>query len=259
MELKEYFNYFFGKGDTPEFENFTLPHFLPIIIMFVIIALIYLLRDRIRDAKCEKNIRLGLSMVMIICEMSYFWRLVGVPSLNPNPVDHLPITICGWGLIFASYVLTTKNQTLFDICYFWLMAGTVFALMTPTVIRYTGPTRFRFYQFWLEHTLGYISIFYMIFVHKMKINFKSFIKSYLVLFVLAFVAYIANTTLGGEANYLFMATTEEGSPLLDMLPKNYVLRMACMAGVVSVLFFVAYIPWIGKKVRKIELVEEYVS
>ena len=55
-----------------------------------------------------------------------------------------------------------------------LFAGTIFALITPTVITYTGPTRFRYYQFWLEHTLGYISIFYMIFIlfmSKKKCNF----------------------------------------------------------------------------------------
>ena len=44
--------------------------------------------------------------------MSYFWRLVGVPDLNPNPVDHLPITVCGWAVIFSAFYLLTKNQTL---------------------------------------------------------------------------------------------------------------------------------------------------
>ena len=160
--MKEFFAYFFGKGDEVEFRNFTLAHILPILLMIVVIVLVYVFRNKLRNSKHEKNLRLALALVMIVCEMSYFWRLVGVPSLGANPEDHLPITLCGWGVIFGSYMLVTKNQTLFDIPYFWLFSGTIFALITPTVITYTGPTRFRYYQFWLEHTTGYIAVFYMI-------------------------------------------------------------------------------------------------
>ena len=90
--------------------------------MIAVIVLICVFRDRLRNSRHEKNLRLALALVMIITEMSYFWRLVGVPSLGANPQDHLPITLCGWGVIFASYMLVTKNQTLFDIPYFWLFS-----------------------------------------------------------------------------------------------------------------------------------------
>ena len=116
--MKEFLAYFFGKGDEVEFRNFTLAHFLPILIMIAVIVLIYVFREKLRQYKNEKNLRLALALVMIITEMSYFWRLVGVPSLGANPQDHLPITLCGWGVIFASYMLVTKNKTLFDIPYF---------------------------------------------------------------------------------------------------------------------------------------------
>ena len=99
--MKAFFEYFFGKGDEVEFRNFTLAHFLPILLMIAVIVLIYVFRDRIRNSKHEKNLRLALALIMIITEMSYFWRLVGVPSLGANPQDHLPITLCGWGVIFG--------------------------------------------------------------------------------------------------------------------------------------------------------------
>ena len=203
--MREFFKYFFGKGDTIEFENFGFSHFAPIIVAALVIFLIFKFRDKIRAFKHEKTVRLALALVMIITEMSYFWRLVGSPELNPNPVDHLPITVCGWAVIFGSYMLVTKSQSLFDIVYFWVFSGTIFALITPTVISNTGPTRFRYYQFWLEHTTGYIAIFYMIFVHKMRPTLKSAAKAYVALAILAVIAYVANRILGPGANYLFMA------------------------------------------------------
>lgn len=241
--MKEFFHYFFGKSETVEFTNFSVAHFVPVLILLAVIFLIGKNRDRIRQSKYEKNYRYILAFLLIISKMSYYWRLVGMPELGPNPVDHLPITVCGWAVVFASYMVIGKTQSLFDICYFWLLCGSVFALITPTVISYTGPTRFRYYQFWLEHTLGYVAVFYMICVHGMRPTVKSAVRAYIALIVLAVVAYFANRLIGPGANYLFMAKPEDTPSILDILPPNFVLRLFIMALVITVLFVLAYLPW----------------
>ena len=242
--MKNFFSYFFGAGETQEFANFTLPHLLPILLAVAVIFLIFKIRKKLTDSKIDKYIRYTLAFSLIISEMSYYWRLVGVTSLNPNPIDHLPITVCGWAVVFCSYMVIGKTQTLFDISYFWLFSGSVFALITPTVISFTGPTRFRYYQFWGEHLLGYIAIFYMIFVHKMRPTIKSAIKSYVAFIIIAVVAYFANRMLGPGANYLFMAKPEDTPSVLDILPPNFALRLLVMVSVISVLYFMAYLPWL---------------
>ena len=251
--MKDFLIYFFGKGDEVEFVNFSFAHFAPILVMFVVILLIFRFREKLRTCKKEEIIRYVLAFMMIISEMSYFWRLVGVPSLDPNPVDHLPITVCGWSVIFCSFMVVGKNQTLFDIAYFWLFSGTIFALITPTVITYTGPTRYRYYQFWLEHTLGYVSIFYMINVHGMRPTIKSAVKSYVALIVLALIAYMANDMIGPGANYLFLAKPEDTPSILDILPPNHGLRIAIMAAAVTAMFALSYLPWLlrDRKERKL--------
>jgi hypothetical integral membrane protein (TIGR02206 family) len=241
--MKAFFEYFFGAGTEPEFQNFTLAHFLPIAVAAAVIYLIYRYRSRISLSKHESTLRYVLAFALIISEMSYYWRLVGMPSLGPNPVDNLPIAVCGWAAIFCSYMLVGKCQSLFDISYFWLFSGSIFALITPTVITYTGPTRFRYYQFWAEHTLSFVAVFYMIFVHNMRPTIKSAIKSYLSLLVLAVVAYIANRIIGPGANYLFLASPEDTPSVLDILPPNFFLRTAIIIAVITVLFGVAYLPW----------------
>lgn len=243
--MKEFFDYFFGAGAETEFTNFTFAHFAPILVAILLILTTYKCRDRIRSWKYEYVFRYILAFALIISEMSYYWRLIGVPELGPNPVDHLPIAVCGWAVILGSYMVIGKSQSLFDICYFWLFSGSLFALITPTVISYTGPTRFRYYQFWAEHTLGYIAIFYMIFVHKMRPTWKSMIKSYIALAIMAVVAYFTNQMLPG-ANYLFMARPESTPSVLDILPPNFLLRICVMAGVITLMYFLAYLPWFLK-------------
>lgn len=244
--MKAFLQYFFGKGEQVEFTNFSFAHIAPILMALALIFVIYRFRESLRSYKHEPVFRYILAFSLIIAEMSYFWRLVGVPALEPNPVDHLPITVCGWAAIFCSYLVIGKSQTLFDISYFWLLSGTVFALLTPTVITYTGPTRFRYYQFWVEHTFGYVAIFYMIFVHQMRPTIRSAAKSYVALLALAVIAYFSNRMLGPGANYLFMAKPEDTPSVLDILPPNFVLRVLVMAAVITLMFALAYLPWYMK-------------
>lgn len=236
------FYLFFGEGTQPEFSLLTPAHIAPIAAMLLVIWCIYRNRETLRSSKWEEKLRYALAFALIICDMSYYWRLVGMPSLGPNPVEHLPIGICTWTVIFCSFMMVGKSQTLFDITYFWLLSGSLFALITPTPLTYTGPTRYRYYQFWLEHTLGYISVFYLIFVHGMRPTIRSAFKSAAAMLVMVLLAYWVNTMIPG-ANYLYMARPEAAPSVLDILPPNFALRVSIMAFAMVVMYALAYLPW----------------
>ena len=237
--MHEFVRYFFGEGTEPEFFLFTPAHFAPILVAALLIFLIFRFRKPLQNCKYEYAFRYALAFILIISEMGYYWRLVGMPELGPNPIDNLPIAACGWAAIFLSYAVIGKSQTLFDFSYFWLFSGSLFALITPT-LEFAGPTRFRYYQFWTEHLFIYITLFYLMFVHNMRPTFRSAVKSYLALLVMAVIAYCTNVYLGGEANYLFLAKLPS---LLDILPNITVVRIGVMALVITVMYVLAYLPW----------------
>lgn len=240
--MLEFCRYFFGEGTEVEFSLFTFAHFAPILLMLTLIYVIFRSRDKLRGWQHEEKLRYALAFALIITDMSYYWRLVGMPSLGGNPVDNLPIGVCCWATIFCSFMVVGKSQFLFDIVYFWLFSGSLFALLTPTAITYAGPTRYRYYQFWLEHTLGYVAVFYMIFVHRIRPTVRSAVRSYIALVILAVIAYNVNVMLPG-ANYLYMARPEAAPSVLDILPPNFALRLAIMALVITLLYALAYLPW----------------
>ena len=91
---------FFGYSEYGSFQYFTLPHFIPLILLAVAIVLTYKYREAIRNWKFEERFRYILSFVMIIVEMSYFWRLLYVGGEGSNTLmDRLPLQLCQWGLI----------------------------------------------------------------------------------------------------------------------------------------------------------------
>lgn len=237
---------FFDHGVPGEFQYFTLPHLIPILLLITVVYFIYKYRENIRNYKNEDNIRLVLAFVMIISDMSYFWHKMYIGAEIRN---HLPITICGWSAILGAFMLMSKKQSLFDIVYFWVLAGSINALITPAVIIDNGPTHFRYYQFWIEHTSIFIAVFYMMFVHQFKINFKSLIKAISAILVMAVIAIYVNSNIEG-ANYLFLSSTEAGESVLNFLPSNLGLRLLIMASILFTMFGIAYVPWIFIKKRE---------
>ena len=57
--------------------------------------------------------------------------------------------------------------------------------------------------------------------------------------------------LGPGANYLFMAKPEDTPSILDFLPPVFALRICVMAGVITLLFVLAYLPWFIKDKNKV--------
>ena len=244
--MRDFIRHFFGENTVTEFSLFSFAHLAPILVAAALIYAIYRFRKPLQNFKYEYVFRYVLAFLLIISEMGYYWRLVGMPELGPNPQENLPIAVCGWAAIFLSYAVIGKSQTLFDFCYFWLFSGSLFALLTPT-LEFAGPTRFRYYQFWTEHLSIYVALFYLMFVHNMRPTLRSAVKSYIALLVMVVVACCANAYLGQGANYLFLA---ELPALLSFVPSLFILRFGIMTAVITVMYILAYLPWYLKDQKK---------
>ena len=247
---------FFGYGEKGNFKYWSLAHFAPIILFGVAIYLLFRYRAALREWKHEENFRFGLGIAMIICEMSYYWRLlyVGPGNLNEyNLLDKLPLQVCGWTCILCAIMLFKKSKFIYPICFYVCLTIGVFPLLTPAVISTAGPGYYRYYQYWLEHILPPLGVLYMTFVHGYRVKMRDMIKPACFLAILAPLACLANFYLPklvpGEAgynpNYLYLAvgTADGGGSLMDVLMKiapTLWLRLLLLGVVVAILFFSAY-------------------
>jgi len=82
----------------------------------------------------------------------------------------------------------------------------------------------------------------MIFVHRMRPNVRSIIRSYTALTAMSLLAMWVNNMIPG-ANYLYMARPESAPSVLDILPPHFGLRLAVMVSVITLMFGLAYLPW----------------
>jgi hypothetical integral membrane protein (TIGR02206 family) len=251
--FKYYHEGFFGYSLTPVFEEFSFWHFLPIILLGVAIWLVYRYRKQIAAWKGEETLRFILGAVMILNESFYYWRLLyvgngGAAQLDPM-LTYLPLQVCEWSAYIAAFMLLKKSRHLFDICYYVCLTLGAIPLITPAVITYTGPTYARYYQFWIEHLLPIFAVFYMMFVHGFKANFRKIYKPFAMLSVLATLAIIANLNIE-NANFMYLAAGTAGDSLANILPQNIWIRLGLYLGILIVLFFLVSLPHIIPEIKE---------
>jgi hypothetical integral membrane protein (TIGR02206 family) len=232
---------FFGPGsESYSFPYYSIPHFIPILVMIIFIFLIYKYRNTIRtNEKLDLRLRSWLGFILMIANISWYWHAIHVGT---DIRVSLPLTVCETVMFFSIFLLYTKNQHMFDVFYFWTLCGSLQALITPAVLDHYGPTKFKYYQFWIGHCGIFLVIFYCIFVLQMKINLKSLFRSILWLGIMAVVAIYVNSQIPG-ANYLFLAGSEAGGSILDILPAYLPLRISILLTLIIILFTIAYMPW----------------
>ena len=226
---------FFGYSETQDFFIGSALHFIPIVLMIIVIELIYAYRKRIRNYKYESTIRYVLAFVMMIVEMSYFWRLlyVGSQGTAPDMMHYLPIQMCQWGLLLCIFTIISKNQKLFSINFFITLLFASIALIYPKVILHTGPTYYRYYQFWLEHILPIICVFYLMFVHGLKPDYKGIFRTLYVIVPLTIVSLIANSKIEG-AEYLYLTMK------VPFLPDSQFAKIPILVIITAILFHIMY-------------------
>lgn len=226
---------FFGYSKTQDFYMGSIWHIIPIVFLIIVLIFIYKYREKIKKFKYESSVRYILAFTMMIVEMSYFWRLlyVGNQGNYDNMMSYLPLQICQWGLIICIFTITSMNKNLFGINYYLTLLFAPIALIYPIVITSTGPTYYRYYQFWLEHILPIISVFYLMFVHNMKPQYKSIFHTLLILLPLSIISFIANSKIE-EADYLYLKLN------VPFLPANPILKVIVLYVLVIMFFHLMY-------------------
>ena len=234
---------FFGYGEKGNFSLFSIWHFLPIILLIGAIVLTYFFREKIRNFKHEKIIRLVLASLMLLCEMGYYWRIMYVGTADPEMhtlLTKLPLQICERTCIFGAIMLLTEMKSLFDIDVFVCLTVGILPLIFPTVISTTGPAYARYYQFWGEHLLPIYAVFYMMFVKGFKYDIKKVYKSLVFLSILTIICIPINYAIP-EASYLYLQGDTIGKFLADVLPDNQFGRLGIFAAAVIGLYGVEFL------------------
>ena len=191
------------------FETFGLEHNLYLIGTFTIWFLVLFTGKVILNLELRRIFVLLLIFITISQELIddiLRWN-VGIWDV----AEDLPLHMCGISFFTSTYALYSKNQTAFELSYFWGLAGAFQAIITP------DPTRFvmdvsLFWNF-LSHGLIILNVLWMIVIDNMRCRVGSYLNAVIITNGILFIISIVNSILGG--NYWFICEKPGGeSPFI---------------------------------------------
>jgi hypothetical integral membrane protein (TIGR02206 family) len=150
-----------------------------------------------------------------------------------------PMQLCDWAMFATIAALVTLRNGVFEVAYFWGLAGTFQAILTPN-LREGFPSLW-FFSFFVAHSGIVVGVLYLTGVEGMRPRGWSIVRAILWSEVYLGVALLVNDVT--QANYGFLSHRPFGKSLLDYLSGNHWAYIGEMNLLAVLFYLVLYLPW----------------
>ncbi len=154
-------------GNQKGFQPFSLEHGIPILVFICSTILwIRMARSWTKENQFQSAFVFSLSLAFAVIWWMFYRHYLGSFDIK----EDLPFHLCNILTLVFPFALYYRARWFFGILYFWVLTGTLQAVITPD-LREPFP-HFIYFRYWWIHC-GMISlVFYGLFVFRWKIYFK---------------------------------------------------------------------------------------
>src|SRR5256884_9606023 len=172
-----------------------------------------------------------LAAVLVVDEVSWWFFLLGGGQPGSQVALSLPLQLCDVAIFIAAAALWTRRQLVVEVTYFWGLAGTVQALLTPELPQHF-PT-YPYFQYYIAH--GGVVAVALILVIGLRLQPRPWSVAWVAGLTVAYAGFVGLVDAVTGANYMFLRGKPDVPTLLDDLgPWPWYILAA--SGVGTVLF-----------------------
>lgn len=190
-----------------------------------------------RSERFEPLTRRALAIILLVLEVANM--IAHFTGGTATLAEGLPMQLCDWALFAVVAGLWFRSQTGFELAYFWALAGTFQALLTPA-IDFALPA-WRLCGFFYSHALIVAGVLHLLLVERMRPWPRSLWRLFIWSEVYLLAALAVDALTGG--NYGFLAHRPAQATLLDYFSDTRWLYVAQINLIALVCFGVLYVPW----------------
>lgn len=230
------------------FVTFSMAHFVPVIIIFLIVFLIIYYKQALRQFKYLKVLTIMMAVFTVSQEIALNIYRLAMDQWTLS--TSLPFQLCGLGVLTSSYLLVTKKEKLFQYVFFIMMLGALLALITPGIEDRLGFPHFRYFQFFASHGMIVINFAFMLFVYDYQKNFsyKDVYRNLVVLLGLAAFMSVVNVVVDG--NYMYTLSKPGEGTAFDLFGEWpwYLMNIALIG--IPIFFHLFYLPFFIRDIQR---------
>ena len=183
----------------------------------------------------SRAVRVALALLLLLCTIVYYGSFfVHGERMFPG---HLPLELCDVSLWLVIPALLTLQPAIFDVAYYFAMAGASMSLLTPSL---SEPSLFLSVQFFADHGLLVTAILYLVWSRQARPRPGSVGRAMLAFNIL--IALIGTFDFIFKTNYMFLRAKPETVSLLTFLGP-WPWYIVAGDGVAFILFLLLYLPF----------------
>lgn len=195
--------------EAPPFVLFGFDHVAAILITGIVAAGLSLAVRSNPDGAIARALRIGIAGIVAAAIIIGMVRdgLRGRLSVW----DWVPLNLCDFEIVLGVFALLTRRQAAYEIFYFWALAGTLIAMITPEITRgFPSPEFISFFAF---HGAVVATALFMTRGLKMRPRAGAHWRVFLWTNVYAAAAAAVNLIFG--TNFLYLCEKPSGFSVLD--------------------------------------------
>ena len=230
---------------TPEgsdsFETFGASHWVAIGAVVLLGAGLPVLVRAARSQRLTRVVAWGLAAVLLGSEAVYLWQSWITQSPTEFVQKALPLHICGIGIFLTVWVLLAPRQLLYEVAFFWGLAGTVQAILTPSLSDDFPSTWY--FTYFINHGAIVVGVLFATVAMGLRPKRGAMLRIAVITNVYLLCVAGANWLLG--ANYMFLSEPPHGDSPFFFLPWPWYIVM--LEGVGLGLMMIVYMPfWLSR-------------
>jgi hypothetical integral membrane protein (TIGR02206 family) len=188
-----------------------------------------------RSPAARNFLRLGLAAILLVDNAIYYgWQ---IRSHNLTFPAHMPFELCDASMALTILTLFFLRPLLFDLAYYWALAGASMALLTPNL---TEPfPSFGTVQFFVSHGLTVAGVLYLVWSGQARPRPRSVVRAMIGINI--FAVLVGAFDYFYKTNFFYLRSKPANPSLLDFLGP-WPIYIVGTEAVALVLFLLLYLP-----------------
>ena len=197
----------------------------------------------------------SLAIVLVVNEIVTYVHSWRVNGFDRFAADDLPLHLCGVACFMTAYILIKPHQLLYELAFFWGLAGTLQAIITPSDI--SGFPAYSFIRFFIAHSGIVAGVLFATWGMRMRPRLRgvmyTWLASNVMVVIIGMIDYLGRTWTGCETgwNYMFLCH-KPGGPASDspFFFVDWPWYIIALEPVVLAMYYLLYAPFpIAAKLR----------
>ena len=220
----------------PPFHLFGTPHIVAMAAMLAVPAALLAAVRHLDSERATRVVCVVFAVVLLVNQVVYWCFRYVTEGAGTFVREHLPLHVCGMTVLLSVATLLWRRRWTYELLYFWGLAGATNAMVTPELTE--GFPHYVFFQYFISHGGIVAAALFTTWGLGMRPTFKSLIRAFVAMNVVAVVVVCVNLLL--DSNYMYLCEAPvTASPFLFLPWPWYILWLEVLA---LVFFGLLYLP-----------------